>query len=169
MQMHDAAGVLAHLVDRGVNSEAGRIDVVIGFAQQVAVEIDLHEAGCGDLLEDQTVGIDQEVVLGAGHACGDVGVDEIVPAIERDEAIGCGEVDALRPFALGHVRWHGFEVGGFGWRHYDAPGLTGSVLAFAGESLIPLRRGSKPDGLRASHAFGRRVPGRDIHELKRAR
>ena len=40
------------------------------------------------------------MVLGSRHASGDVSKDEIVPAIERDEAIGCSEVDAYFPLIL---------------------------------------------------------------------
>src|SRR5206468_3855696 len=38
--------------------------------------------------------------LGSRHASGDVSKDEIIPAIERDEAIGCSEVDAHFPLIL---------------------------------------------------------------------
>src|SRR5262245_55554736 len=40
------------------------------------------------------------MVLGSRHASGDVGKDEIIPAVERDEAVGCSEVDAYFPFIL---------------------------------------------------------------------
>jgi hypothetical protein len=40
------------------------------------------------------------MVLGSRHASGDVGKDEIIPAVERDEAIGCSEVDAYFPLIL---------------------------------------------------------------------
>src|SRR5262249_60222174 len=40
------------------------------------------------------------MVLGSRHASGDVGKDEIIPAVERDEAVGCSEVDAYFPLIL---------------------------------------------------------------------
>jgi len=103
VEMQHAAGILADLMDRGVNGETRRIDAVLAFGQQITVEVDLDQAGRGDLIEHQSVRIDQEVMFRSRHAGGDVGVDEVVPAIERHQAIGGGEIDALRPFRLGHV------------------------------------------------------------------
>ena len=37
------------------------------------------------------------------HAGGDVGVDQVVPAVMRDQAIAGGEIDALAPFGVRHV------------------------------------------------------------------
>ena len=116
MQMHHAAGILAHFMDRGMNGEAGRVDLVIAFGELVAVEVDLDEARRGDLVEHQAVRIDQEVMLGAGHARRDMGVNQIVPAVQGDEAIGSGEIDPLRPFGLAHMRGNFLEAC-FGWRH----------------------------------------------------
>ncbi|MFK4508871.1 hypothetical protein ABIF81_004049 [Bradyrhizobium daqingense] len=82
----------------------------------VAVQIDLDEARRRDLVEHQPVGIDEELVVGAGHARGNVGVDQIVPAVQRDEAIAGGEIDPLLPFRLRHVRRH-FLQARFRWRH----------------------------------------------------
>ena len=65
-------------------------------------------------------------MLRSRHPRGDVGVDQIVPAIMRDQAIAGGEIDALAPFGLRHVRRH-FLQASFGWRHdrfsRDADGM----------------------------------------------
>lgn len=96
-----------------MDGEAGRVDAVLALGELVAVQVDLDEARGRDLVEHQPVGVDEEVMLGAGHAGGDVGVDQIVPAVQRDEAIG-GEVDPLLPLGLRHVRRH-FLQARFRW------------------------------------------------------
>ena len=116
VQMEHAAGVLAHLVDRRMDGEAGRVDAVIALGELVAVEVDLDQAGRRDLVEHQSVGVDQEVMVRSRHPRGDVGVDQIVPAIQRDEAIAGGEIDALAPLGLRHVGRH-FLQARFRWRH----------------------------------------------------
>jgi hypothetical protein len=103
MQMKHAAGILAHLVDRRMDGEAGRIDAVFALAKLVAVQIDLHQARRRDLLEHESVRVDQEVMVGTRHARRDVGVDQVVPAIQSDEAIAGGEVDALVPLGIRHA------------------------------------------------------------------
>ena len=50
------------------------------------------------LLEHQPVGIDQELLRRARYACADVGEDQVVPAEQRDQAVGGGQVDTLAPF-----------------------------------------------------------------------
>jgi hypothetical protein len=116
VQMKHAAGVLAHLVDRRMDGKAGRVDAVFAFAELVAVEIDLHQARRGDFLEHQAVRVDQEVMVGAGDARRDVGVDQIVPAIECDQAIAGGEIDALVPLGVRHAGGNLLQAS-FGWRH----------------------------------------------------
>ena len=106
VQMKHAAGVLAHFVDRRMDGEAGRVDAVVALGELVAVEIDLDQARGGDLVEHQAVGIDQEMMLRSRHPRGDVGVDQIVPAIMRDQPVAGGEIDALVPLGLRHVRGH---------------------------------------------------------------
>ena len=116
VQVEHAAGVLAHFVDRRMDGEAGRVDAVVALGELVAVEIDLDQARGRDLVEHQAVGIDQEMMFRSRHARGDVGVDQIVPAIMRDQPVAGGEIDALGPLGLGHVRGH-FLQASFRWRH----------------------------------------------------
>ncbi|MNF06112.1 hypothetical protein D3C80_2059950 [compost metagenome] len=52
-------------------------------------------------MEHQAEGVDQEV-FGAGHLGGDVGEDQVVPAVHGDEAVAGGEVDAGLPFGGGY-------------------------------------------------------------------
>src|ERR1019366_10496439 len=89
----DAGGVLPGRVDRAVDDEAGRVRLVsAAVADDVPVQVDLDEAGRGDLVEPQAEGVDQEVVLRPGNPRGDVGVHEVVPAEQRAQLVGGGEV-----------------------------------------------------------------------------
>ncbi len=75
----------AALVMNGVGSTA------------MAVHVDLDQAGGGHLLEHQLIGIEQEMMLRPRHARGEVGEDQIVPAIISDQPVGGGEIDADLP------------------------------------------------------------------------
>ena len=116
VQVKHATGVLAHLVDRRMDGEARRVDAVFALAELVAVQIDLHQARRRDFLEHQPVRVDQEVMIGARHARRDVGVDQVVPAIQRDETIAGGEIDALVPLGVRHAGGNLLQAS-FGWRH----------------------------------------------------
>src|ERR1700679_339827 len=100
--MHDAAGVLTHLVYGRMDGETGGIYRIRRGADLLAFEIDLDQAGGGDLLEHQPVGVDEEVMLRAWDARGNVGEDEIVPAVERDQSIAGREIDADGGFDIGN-------------------------------------------------------------------
>jgi len=89
--------VLTTGVDRAVNDEARGIDLVRRLHHLLAVDVDLHQARGGDLVEQHPVGVEEEVVVGAGHSRGEVREDEIVPVVVRHQAVGGGEVHALLP------------------------------------------------------------------------
>jgi hypothetical protein len=91
-------------VDAAVDDEAGRVDDVVGIAQQLAVLVDLDQARGGDLLEHHPVGVEQELVVGAGDARREVVADQVGPAEQRHQPVGRGEVQAYLPFGLGHAR-----------------------------------------------------------------
>ena len=84
---------------------AGRVDriVVFGLQHGIAVEIDLDQARGRDLLVQHAVGIDEDVVLGLGHARGDVVVDEVGHAVERHQPVAGGQIDARLPFLGRHL------------------------------------------------------------------
>ena len=53
-------------------------------------------------------------MFGPGHPDGEVGEDEIIPAVVRDEPVGAGEIDAALPFLCRNLRAHvrrGFQLG----------------------------------------------------------
>src|SRR5688572_3752175 len=115
-------------MDRAVDREPRGIDVVGAVRDLAPFEVDLDQTRSGDLLEQMTIGVDQEVVLGAGHASRDVREHEIVPAEERNQAITRGEIDALLPFGLAHLC---LDLGGAGLdvrrRYPDRHGVSLTV------------------------------------------
>ncbi len=99
MRVQDAVDVRARLVNGAVDGEAGLVDPrAEAVAQDVALEVDGHEAARRDLVEAHAVGIDQEDVLAlvGGRAGRDVGEDAVVHLEMRDEPVGGCEFDALR-------------------------------------------------------------------------
>jgi hypothetical protein len=74
---------------------------LIGYGDvqdDAAVDVDLDQARGRDLLEQHPVGIDEEMVLRARDARGDVREHQVVPAEHRDQAVRGREVHALLPF-----------------------------------------------------------------------
>jgi hypothetical protein len=81
-----------------VDDEPGQVDGVRGLLDGVAGQIDLHQVRGGDLLEEQPVGVDQEVVLRAGEPDRDVREDEIGHPEVGHEAVDGGEFAAQTEF-----------------------------------------------------------------------
>src|SRR5262245_60732923 len=94
-------------MDCAVDREPRRVDVVRAVLDLATLEIDLDETRGGDLLEEVSVGIDQEVMLRTRHARRDVREHEIVPAKERHQPVAGGQVDALLPLLRTHARLYG--------------------------------------------------------------
>src|SRR5262249_18318421 len=77
---------------RAVDDEAGRVRLVsAAVADDVPLQVDLDEAGRGDLVEPQAERVDQEVVAGPGDPRGDVGVHEAVPAEQGAPLVAGGK------------------------------------------------------------------------------
>ena len=109
VRVNDAHDVVARLVHRAVDDVAGRVHRVVEAVRlrdHVAGEVDLDQAGGGDLLVQHAVGVDQDVVLRPGDARGDVVVDEVGHAVARDQPVARGEVDAHVPFGRAHAVAH---------------------------------------------------------------
>jgi hypothetical protein len=117
VRVQHALRVVASLMDGAVDDEAGRVDRERRILDLVAVEVDLHEARRGDLVEEDAVGIDEELILGAGHAQRDVREDEVFPAEHRAGAIRGCEVDARRPFFGRNLVLERRNIEGGGLRH----------------------------------------------------
>jgi hypothetical protein len=104
MQMHDASCVLAHFVNRRMDREAGRVDGIGGFRHRLTRKINLDQTAGGNLLEHHPVGIDQEMMFGTGDARRNMGEDQVIPAVEGDEPVTGGQIDADRRFGGGRRR-----------------------------------------------------------------
>jgi len=98
--VQDGVQILARHVDRAVNDKAGAVHLIGRLVEDVAVDIDLDQVRGGDLLVEEPIGIDQELILRARHAQRDVVVDQMRPAIVRDQPIGGGEIDPRLPFLV---------------------------------------------------------------------
>ena len=97
VHVQNAPGVVARRVNRAVNRESGRVDLVGTVADLAAVEVHLDEAGGAYLIERHTVRVDQEVMLRPGNPRRDMREDEVVPAELGDEPVARSQVDSLLP------------------------------------------------------------------------
>jgi hypothetical protein len=100
MGVQHAGDVRPRLVDRAVDHVTRFVDAVVGvrLPDDRALEVDLHQARGRDLLVQHTVEVDQQVVLAAGNARGDVIVDEVGHCVLVDQAITGGKINARLPF-----------------------------------------------------------------------
>ena len=103
VDVHDGMGILARHVQGAVDGEASGVGHVGRLDDRMALDIDLDERGGGDLLEHQVVGVDEEVMLRPRHPRREVGEDDVIPAIQRHQPIGGGEIGADRPFLGGNA------------------------------------------------------------------
>ncbi|MNN32400.1 hypothetical protein D3C81_1461220 [compost metagenome] len=108
-----ALGILAGGVDGAVDHEAGRVDLVRRRLHRLAVEVDLHQAGGGDLVEHQPIRIDQEVMFRSRQAHRDVGEYQVAHAEMRDQAVAGRQFLAQFPF-LGRAGGAGNRLGRHG-------------------------------------------------------
>ncbi len=98
VDMDDEPRLFPRGVNRRVDGEARRIDAVGTVHDDVAVQVDLDHGGGCHLFEEHAERVDEEVMLGSGHARGDVGEDQIVPLLHRDQAVERGQIDPCLPF-----------------------------------------------------------------------
>ena len=145
MGVQHATCVFAGLVHGAVDDEACRVDRVGRVDDFVAVFVYLHQAGGGDLVKHQAVGVDQKMMLWPGQLGADVGKHQVAPAVHSHQAVARGQVAADSPLfgadlgldgGHGHggsfrlwmafgpilVRW-----GGFGCRPVSPIGLRAGI------------------------------------------
>ena len=78
---------------------ARRVDWVRRRADRIALHVDLDQRGGGDLLEHHVIGVDEEMVFRPRYARRQVREDQIVPAVQRHQPVGGGQIDARLPLA----------------------------------------------------------------------
>jgi hypothetical protein len=90
-----------------MDGEPGRVHVTAAqtprFLDDVAVDVDFHEIGGTHVPEVHAVLVDQEMMVRAGQTSAEVCIDEIGPAVMRDQTIQCREVATDLPFGLGNA------------------------------------------------------------------
>ena len=74
-----------------------------GVEHLVTAQVDFNEAAGRHFLEQQAVGVDQEVLVRTRYPGRHVRENEIVPAKHRDQSVARGEVDTDLPFLIGYV------------------------------------------------------------------
>ncbi|EKU29063.1 hypothetical protein C660_16173 [Alcaligenes sp. HPC1271] len=67
-------------VNGSVNGKTAGVGTTACAVHNLALGINQEQIGSADFIKAQTEGIDQESVVVAGQAQGDMGVDDIVPA-----------------------------------------------------------------------------------------
>ena len=82
MQMGNTMGVLSRLVHCSVNDVPTNVDAKTGLVNKRAtVQVNLHQTGRGDFVEEQTERIDQIVPLWARNASRDMVENIVIPAV----------------------------------------------------------------------------------------
>ncbi len=104
MRVDDGMGMRQVLVEHRMLGETGKVHRPGIVAHLVPVAIDLDEVGRGHLLPQQAIGIDQEGIVLARHAQGDVVIDTLAPAVMGEDAIGGGEFLPGLPFRFAAIR-----------------------------------------------------------------
>jgi hypothetical protein len=102
VRMEDALDVLTPGVYGAVDYESGTVDWQRRLAHLLALLVHEDKRRGGDLLEEQTVGIDEEVMLRPGKAGTDVREHEVGPAVAGNEPIAGRQVAAQLPLFGAH-------------------------------------------------------------------
>jgi len=90
-------------------------------ADELAAAIDLDQVGCGDLVEREAKSVDQEVIGLSRHGRRQMGVDQIVPTVERGQSVRGGKVDPHSALGLADLAAGHNGIGAQGKRHEAPP------------------------------------------------
>ncbi len=104
VQVHDAVGVRARHQHAAVDRPARLVEFA-RLADDVAVEIHLHQAGGRDLIEELAVAVDQEMVRLARHPSREMRIDEVGHPEPVDDPVQRREVAARLPFRFADLRF----------------------------------------------------------------
>lgn len=101
--MYDALEIRPGSVYCRVQLKAGHVNAEVGCSllDEGALHVDLDEAGGGDLVEEQTVRIDEEVLLILVQSGGDLAAHALAPAVQVHEPEDSGELASQQLLALG--------------------------------------------------------------------
>ena len=122
MGVGDAVNVMARGVNGAVDHKAGLVDRILrGVEQDLAIDVDADEAGGGDLVVQHAVGVEQELVGGAGDACRNVVRGQLGHVEHFRQPVGGCQVDADVPFLLADLFTDGLDDLECGRTHGRAP------------------------------------------------
>ena len=93
-----------------MDDETRLVHIEIGILEHIAVDIDLDQGRRRDLLVEESVGIDQELILGSRHSQGNMVIDQMGPAKMRRQAVSGGELDPRLPFLVAHLIPHRGDI-----------------------------------------------------------
>ncbi|MCY1304123.1 hypothetical protein D9M70_538680 [compost metagenome] len=85
-------------VNRAMNDEAGRVDLVWRRIDGLSCQVDLNQAGCGDLVEHEPVWVDQEMMFRPRQTHRNVGKGQICHAEVSDEPVAGCQLFSQHPF-----------------------------------------------------------------------
>ena len=109
MYVHRAVDIRPPAQDRAVQREARTVHA--GALVEVLIHVDLDQVGGRDLRPQQLVPLHQKLSILAWSPHGAVVVNDVIPAMVRDQAIDRSEVDARLPFrSRCRRRWAGFGM-----------------------------------------------------------
>ena len=89
MKMHNGTCIVTPHVYGAVDSKAGWIHPAktAGF-YYLPVSVHLHQRGGSNLVEQQAVGVDQEMMFRARYPGREVGKNQVIPPEQGDKTIG---------------------------------------------------------------------------------
>ena len=105
MRVQDASRIRACSMHGAVNRESGRVHRVRSIENDLAIQVDLDETARGHFLEEQTVGVDQKMLVRTRHPRRYVRKYQVIPAMHGDQPIAGRQVLADLPLLFRHLRF----------------------------------------------------------------
>src|ERR1700724_1196023 len=154
---------------RAGNRKAAAVDRALRRLDLVAFDIDLDQRRRSDLFEQETVGIDQEMVVAPRHARRDACVDQIRPSEQIDKAVAGGKAEARLPFRLGYLLKGNFWYRHGRFLHRKSPAVERTRPAGVSSKAFRLTAGGKGVRNPRSLSRGYRLISRDRERRKSIR
>jgi len=118
--------------------KAAAVDLAFRGLDLIALGVNLHQRRRSNLFEQETVGVDQEMVVPAWHARRDACVDQIRPSEQIDKAVAGGKVEARLPFRLGHLCKENFCCRHGRFLHRKSPAIERILPASVSSQAFPM-------------------------------